>query len=482
MHTTSPLEFDIFNITLITPALLSGANPREADPNGLRGSSLRGMWRFWARAMWKGLKDDLTVKQMKDLEAGLFGDTDNRSFRMVIKNITHYKPADEYCLPHAIDRKFGKVQGLPAGSEYEIRIGWHPGTSDIKKKALASIIVSWSVLGSIGQRSRRGFGSVRLDSGTTVFNLNKLFENTVENYPQNFNSEKNLSEFVKKIIIGTAIHQSNYMNIYSIYGENNFSKDINRHDFKDMFTLGFLSQIAVGKKLGKNLYDHEPQRRMPDTTGPITRMHGRSDADKNEHGFSEREKRLASPIYLRFHKVEDEYVPLSVLSRRYSKVFSESFKNWLIDLGLQSLGTGEDPYALGASYPISRSTVTKLNEENQAWDIPSDKLIQKPKLSKQPAMPVWEKFRDTTKLQCLIRDIRLTEGIDDLIPDINTYKKTGCISTVPKFERPNQMNFTCGAADGQVNIELKLTCTNEEQWYFVRREIGKLIMPEHIKI
>lgn len=470
------MDYDTFKLTLITPALLSAANLREADPNGLRGSSLRGMWRFWARAIWKGLKDDLSIKDMKKLEAGLFGDTERKAFRMIIKDITKKTPTDEYCLPHADDRRrFGKVEGLPSGSEYEIRIGWHPGTNEVKKKATASIIVMWSVLGSIGQRSRRGFGSVQLHSGSNFFDLKNLYNNGVEFYPEDFDSKEKFVAFVKQITNGTANLQLEYFNLYGIVGKNNLTKDLNDKFFKDMFTLSSFRQIYIGKKLGKNLYSHKPSRNNPDTTGPITKMHGRSNAHKNEHGFSDGNKRLASPLYLRLHKVEDEYLPLAVFSRRSRHELTQPFKNWLNDLGLQALGTGgTSSGSVASSQGHSSAGLTKISDD-QAWEIPPDKQEQKPKRSKQAVKPVWDKFSSTPKLQRLIKNISLIDGVKEVIPDMSTYKKIGSKTSVPQYVRFNRMNFTCGASDGQVDVELKLTCKSPEQWYYVRRETGRLI-------
>ena len=327
------MEHDEFKITLISPALLSGNDPQKADPNGFRGSSIRGMWRFWARAMWAGLKDNIPVSTLKELEKGLFGSTEQKSFRMKIKPEINFSIKTAQPLPHR-QYKGLRDNAMSEGSTFSVLLYWPLGWDENCKKALAGIIHLWSILGSIGQRSRRGFGSVRLHHGTGYFDLKSLLDNDNLHFPAQFESQESLNAFIKNSVGEIAKIQQTYMAVNGIdVPFNSINAALGGNEvFQNMFTLKSIHQIAVGNPSPRPLFDGND----PDRSGMIWLLHGRGTHNRDEHGAGR--QRLASPIYVRLHQIKqrngrEEFVPVGTMSYRKRSRFNIDFRNWLDEMG-----------------------------------------------------------------------------------------------------------------------------------------------------
>ena len=75
------MEMREFDIEVVTPLFLGGADPQKAE---LRAASIKGALRFWWRAVY-GCDD---LEDMKKIEAGIFGSTENKaSFNLQIENL-----------------------------------------------------------------------------------------------------------------------------------------------------------------------------------------------------------------------------------------------------------------------------------------------------------------------------------------------------------------------------------------------------------
>ncbi len=438
-----------------------------------------------------GLGDcKLTAEKLKELEAGLFGNTKQRGFRMRIDDLTKKDPTREYCLPYADDnRRFAEVQGLPIDSEYSIRVYWAPGTNETQKKAIASIITTWSVLGSIGQRSRRGFGSVRLHSGTGFFSPEKLYGNGAKEFPESYATSDDLLQVVTDTVSATAAHQIAYMASLGTSAVNNLANPLNGTVFKDMFVLKSFDQIEVGNELGSKIYDHTPQKGNPDTTGPIARMHGCTGATADEHGTTQN-GRLASPLYLRLHKVDNQFVPVAVFSYRKkgdtSDAFSEPFKNWLTDLRLDTLLTRNLPTATalpGVPTPPPSPELTPKAAPPAAsprgWENPAGTRSKPKKRAGKPPKLDTAAFAKSPQLLRILEAIQAQPWLADWTIDENTYSSEGGETETPKYQRFNQMVLYLKAPDGQVNLVLKLTCKTGEQWNQVFTELNTIIFGQN---
>ena len=130
-------------VKLITPAMIGGAVARECDdPPVLRPPSLRGHLRFWSRA----LKDDLDKELWGEVERGQ---------RVRLLGIQPFTSETKTAI--LIPSKQGKASMIPPGEQALLRFGI-PG--DVNLAELQAVLWTWLHLGSVGRRSRRGYGSL----------------------------------------------------------------------------------------------------------------------------------------------------------------------------------------------------------------------------------------------------------------------------------------------------------------------------------
>jgi CRISPR-associated protein Cmr1 len=133
---------------LVTPLLMHG---KDTNTPELRVPSIKGVMRFWWRAIFR----QLDLDEMRKEEGKIFGDTEKRSsfdLKIVTSNLKEgkFKP-----VPH----KGFKVPGFEAGGRFELVFS---GLDKDKLRTAYEIFVIASVLGGFGQRSRRGYGSIRV--------------------------------------------------------------------------------------------------------------------------------------------------------------------------------------------------------------------------------------------------------------------------------------------------------------------------------
>lgn len=174
-----PLKLDL-TLEFLTPAVLGGARPRTCDPYmPLRPASLRGLWRYWFRAIAASLmfperggtgREQMLI-QLRRAESQLFGDTKQRSRLIVLP--PEISPPSTLPIPGPDSGLRYLGYGLfedrrPPGCIPEratatvacrLRL---PHTGGADARAICATLWTWAALGGIGGRSRRGFGSVRL--------------------------------------------------------------------------------------------------------------------------------------------------------------------------------------------------------------------------------------------------------------------------------------------------------------------------------
>jgi len=148
------------NIVLetVTPLFLGGANPRGTPE--LRPAPFRGALRFWLRALLGGILGD-DVQAIKEAESKVFGSTQYASpitVRVSSENAPvwrSYRP-----LLHNPQRTF-VFKGIETGYEFTLQLrarSSSPSIFDVAAASLALLVL----LGGVGKRSRRGFGTLRL--------------------------------------------------------------------------------------------------------------------------------------------------------------------------------------------------------------------------------------------------------------------------------------------------------------------------------
>lgn len=172
-----------FQLRLVTPAFLGGAEARVVDPyTPLRVPSVRGQLRMWFRAavasclgVAPGPSADLRKRQaamiteLKRIETSVFGSTTTPS-QVSLGPVTGGQRAMQFPIPDLKKSPGLRYLGyglfesagatcLSPGSSYSLCV-------HVKEEALVPLVAAtvwlWTNLGGLGARSRRGWGSLTL--------------------------------------------------------------------------------------------------------------------------------------------------------------------------------------------------------------------------------------------------------------------------------------------------------------------------------
>lgn len=142
----------------VTPLFLGGANPRGAPE--LRPTPFRGALRFWLRALLGGVLGD-DVKAVQDAESKVFGSTQYASpitVQVGSESAPTWRPYRP--LLHNPQRAF-VFKGIETGYEFTLQLRARSGSPSVFDVAAASLALL-VLLGGVGKRSRRGFGTLQL--------------------------------------------------------------------------------------------------------------------------------------------------------------------------------------------------------------------------------------------------------------------------------------------------------------------------------
>ena len=195
-----------FNCETITPMFLAGADGNKPE---LRAPSIKGALRFWWRALNPNLVENEDYSELKRREAELFGGTDNGGRSKVIISIDNQTTTTiiAHPTPHK-ERPFSK-KAFAIGSTFEMTVNVIEN-SLMKAEQVKNLFIVVSLLGGLGNRSRRGFGSfkimeidgVKFEQPNEVSEIESLIKSINPAYPFNNNTAK--YPFVKSIEIGQA--------------------------------------------------------------------------------------------------------------------------------------------------------------------------------------------------------------------------------------------------------------------------------------
>ncbi|MEO0091864.1 MAG: type III-B CRISPR module RAMP protein Cmr1 [candidate division WOR-3 bacterium] len=272
-----------FQIKLITPLLIHGADSGELDNMGLTGKALRGCWRFWFRAIVGGLLNDLNPEQIYKRESEIFGSADEdvgAKFKLLVEPIRELETGS-YSIKFS--RKKINFIGYKEGTEFKITIIPKKDYSENQKNVLLATIWTWANLGAVGQRARRGFGSVVIKNSTRRIFPNGL---SIKAY------FSNCDELTKHL-------QKGFCEVQDIFikwlGSGIAQKKTGVPQDAEYFILQSFDQIKVADIPIKTL------------DGALNKVHG-SDRCKSLGWI--RNGRMASPVYTRFHIVNNQYLPI----------------------------------------------------------------------------------------------------------------------------------------------------------------------------
>lgn len=173
---------------IATPMFLGGANHEAAR---IRGSSVKGALAFWWRAFHfahhvqePGRNVDDALKALRDREKRLFGSSDGGQGRFLLR-VRHGEmkqhPSGEvlkngssdlgtgarylgYGLMGAFGKDAGRLQRscLVEGQSFTVELLFRPGSTDDDRREMGVALKLLGLLGGLGSRVRRGWGSVAL--------------------------------------------------------------------------------------------------------------------------------------------------------------------------------------------------------------------------------------------------------------------------------------------------------------------------------
>jgi len=156
------LEKETIKCKTITPLLLAGADGRTLE---LRPPSIKGMMRFW----WRAVNGHLSLEDLKKQESDLFGTSNEKvgksNIRIRIQS-EELKKIDYFLLPH---RNAAHVNPISPDQNISITLSSY---SNIQ--VYSDILNLCLILGGFGKRSRRGFGS--LEPENVNIEIEDIFE------------------------------------------------------------------------------------------------------------------------------------------------------------------------------------------------------------------------------------------------------------------------------------------------------------------
>jgi CRISPR-associated protein Cmr1 len=201
----SQMEKISFEIELVTPMFMGGADPQNQPE--LRAASLRGLLRFWFRAIYPN---------EVEAEQEVFGAMGKRSPLKLTVEPVHLRPGrarspnlrDYNYLGYGLighdrqSRQFLTVRPyLEPGSTFRVTFTFSPLVKDEDKEEVIRSFWALAMLGGLGARSRRGFGAFYVTSVTPSLKLaftmadEKEYEKKLQSFIQNISKVSGLPEY-----------------------------------------------------------------------------------------------------------------------------------------------------------------------------------------------------------------------------------------------------------------------------------------------
>lgn len=169
---------------IVTPMFIGGANQTPDD--GIRPPSVKGALRFWWRALnWGRMRaaancDEVALALLHQEESTLFGNAvdEDKSrpsgqarFLLQVSEETrngipnNANDGHKYMLGQGLMKPNGQYQRQALSSgEFTVRLRLHQSTDEQKRRQVLQALLAWGLLGGLGSRSRRGVGSVAIES------------------------------------------------------------------------------------------------------------------------------------------------------------------------------------------------------------------------------------------------------------------------------------------------------------------------------
>jgi len=270
----------MLNLDTVTPMFLHGSNDRVPE---LRPPPFKSLMRYWWRTV-----QDCTTESLRKTEAGLFGSTEGKAPFSIRISVTKELSAGQHQpLPH----RSGSFRrsAFVSGQLFDLSL-------IARDEAVASTCVQIAemgfLLGGVGNRSRRGFGSIRVTSW-------------------NFTGP---SELQREIL-----------------------ETLNSVAGADRFHIG--NQSIESKRLPSITPEYPVIQRIcfGQPTGNVDNLLKKIGQATHNHkhdalGYAKGQKRLASPIHVRVQKINNGYIPIVTqlyLTGNKPKNYQQKQKNFI---------------------------------------------------------------------------------------------------------------------------------------------------------
>ena len=242
----------------VTPIFLHGANTNKIE---LRPPPFKALFRYWWRTV-----QDCNADSLREAEAKRFGSTKGKApFSIRIPGTTNLNTKKYKPLPHRTDKRVFKRDSYNGGQSFNLYLITKDESDTSIYKQIAKL---GFLLGGVGNRSRRGFGSVR-EKDWHFKNICDLRDEILATLNAVAGQASRGFEIKGPTIKSTLTHFPKYPVIRRIY----FGKPTDNVD-------------SLLRKIGYATHDHKD----------------------DALGYAKGQRRLASPIHVRIQKVGDEYV------------------------------------------------------------------------------------------------------------------------------------------------------------------------------
>jgi|GEM_PF-2565174 len=242
-----------FEFEVVTPMFLAGEKQKKGQGRiEFRVPSLRGVLRWWFRALAGGLVDG-DVKKIVKLETDVFGGSgENAGQSRVLLRAGTLIDRSEIDSFHPLPRRENvPFDGITPGTKLQVTVSSNPyyGDDAYFDTRLSFLEVAW-LLGGLGRRSRRGFGSFQpvARKFLTRDDLASTITEAIDGARQSLgeHTEHNVSETASRPEFPTVSQKACFIGIGKEYGGwEDLIKDV-MNAIHEGIESGSISQKIIG--------------------------------------------------------------------------------------------------------------------------------------------------------------------------------------------------------------------------------------------
>ena len=265
------METTQLELVTVTPMFLHGHNNKVVE---LRPPPFKALFRYWWRTA-----QDCDMASLKKDEANLFGSTKIKSpFTVRIPQNNDLEQSQYKPLPHKHDRdRLGfKMDAYECGQSFDLYLVTKSDSDASTYKQIAKL---GFLLGGVGNRSRRGFGSIR----ETRWNLSDV---------------SMLQKEVLDTLNGVGKGGRFQINNFTINGRN----------------VTIIERIKVPRKPNYPVIQNIFFGRLMDDVNILLRNIGKATSiakqNNKDHTLGNGRPRMASPVIVTILMIDDEYLPV----------------------------------------------------------------------------------------------------------------------------------------------------------------------------